>query len=571
MRTRLSTVRVRRGLSETQRFLLLSIVIGITAGLLVVCFHITIELIAWWTEDAATSPLAALAIPALGAVAATAIARYVVPQAGGSGIVQTKLALHEADGRIPFWATPGKFLSCSVSLGTGTPLGPEDPSLLMGAGVASMIGRTFGLSRQSMRLLAPIGAAAGIAAAFNTPITGVLFVIEEVIAAWNGTVLGSIVLAAVAAVVTTRVFLGDAPLFGIPNITAIADLREVLVYALLGLACGLLAVLYVRGMTAFHRRLGAHAPLVSLAGPCCAGLLVGIAALWMPEVLGPGYGAIESALHNQFTLPHLIVLGLIKLLLVQLAFGTGTPGGLFAPTLFIGAMAGGAAGMLAGAAPFAVGTASAYVLAGMGAFFGGVFRAPMTSIFMVFEVSATYVVIVPAMIASTIAYLVSRSLQPTSLLDLVALHEGTFLPSAQMRREAEPLRVEDALRQVPVLDAAAPAGVARQILSHPDSPAVLVRLDATSWAAVDRHDLEATAGANLDTMTLAQLAGNKRVEPLHPDESLDTALRRLAHYPVLPVVSRRDAERLVGALTLADVHRAYGIAASTEATRLRGD
>jgi CIC family chloride channel protein len=202
-------------LSETQRFLLLALFIGIFSGLLVVCFHITIDWVSWTTLGALSGRyrFGRLLTPALGAVAASFLVMKVFPRAHGSGINQTKAAIYTWNGYVPSSTIAGKFIACAIAIGTGNSLGPEDPSLQMGAGIASLLGRLFQLERSSMRLIAPVGAAAGIAAAFNTPITGVLFVMEEVLADWSATTVGSIVLAAVSAVVTMRAFLGNEPLF----------------------------------------------------------------------------------------------------------------------------------------------------------------------------------------------------------------------------------------------------------------------------------------------------------------------------------------------------------------------
>ncbi len=540
---------------ETRRFLALSVLIGTCAGLLVVCFHVAIDLTTWWTADLAGSPWQSVLVPAAGAGLAATLVRYAAPNARGSGIVRTKAALYASDGYIPASAAPGKFVACTLSIGTGTPLGPEDPSLLMGAGLASLVGRWFGLSRPSMRQIAPVGAAAGLAAAFNTPITGVLFVIEEVIASWHGTVLGSVVLAAVSAVVTSRIFLGDSPLFRVPQLTGIAG-REVVMFAALGLGAGVVAALYVRTIVATRGLFPDRHSRRALAGPLLAGLVIGAAGLWTPDALGPGYHGIDSALHGQYSAATLATVGAVKLALVLLAFGTGVPGGLFAPTLAVGAMLGGLMGVLAPAVvPFPVGAPAIYVLAGMGAFFAGVFRAPMTAIFMVFELSATYVVIVPAMIASSVGYLVARALQPASLLEVLGREEGAALPSAQDRREREPLRVEHAMRPAPVLEWDTPVALAR---AQADASRAIVRTPAGTWARVDAAML---AGPDDHGDTVASRCGGERLLPLYPDDPLDAALRRLAAQPVVPVVSRIDPSRLLGAVTLDDVHRAYGLPA----------
>ncbi|HWR51554.1 MAG TPA: chloride channel protein [Bryobacteraceae bacterium] len=488
---------------EPQRFLLLSIVIGISAGLLVVCFHIAIESAAWLTFE--RGPLARFLSPAAGALLGILLVTYVFRHARGSGVTDTKAAVYISDGYVPPSAIAGKFLACSVSIGFGNPLGPEDPSLHMGAGVASWLGRLFRLNRDRMRLIAPVGAAAGIAAAFNTPITGVLFVIEEIVAGWNAGVLGSIMLASVSATVVVRWFLGDQPLFLVPEFR-LTHPSELAVHAFVGLVGGLLAVGFVKLAAKLRRQLGRLKGRARLAAPVGAGILVGVAGIWLPQVLGAGYGTIDGALHHRFPWNVLLVLAVTKAALTLICFSARTPGGMFAPTLFAGAMIGGGIGGLAEIYwPFPTSPSSAYVLVGMGTFFAGVFRAPMTSIFMIFEVSASYVIILPVMIANTIAYLISRQMQPTPFFTQLAADEGLELPSTEQQREAPRLLVENAM---------SPAGQETRI---PD-------------------------GAHV-----------------HPDLPLEAALPLLASQAVVPVVTRVRPYRLVGTLTLEDVHRAYGI------------
>ncbi|HTV02776.1 MAG TPA: chloride channel protein [Luteitalea sp.] len=555
-------------LDDAQRFLLLAVLIGVCTGLVVVCFHAAIELVDLSVRDSGRSTAMRVLWPAIGAAAAALIVRA-IPVAAGSGIVQTKSALYVSNGHIPFAGVPGKFSSCVLSIGTGTPLGPEDPALLMGAGIASRLGRLFGLSQQTMRLIAPTGAAAGIAAAFNTPITGVLFVLEEVVAGFDAAVMGSIVLAAASSVVTSRLFLGESPLFSVPEVAAVGGPSEVLLYVALGVAGGLFATAYVRMMGVLRYRLGAIR-LPPAVGPLLAGLLVGVVALGWPDVLGTGYRAMDGALHGQYTWETMAALAAIKCVVSGVAFGTGTPGGLFAPTLFLGVMLGGAVG---GVAPgwLPSGSQSAIVLAGMAAMFAGVFRAPMTAVFMAFELSGTAGSIVPAMIAATLAFVVARQLHRQSILDLVAEHEGAVLPSARLARPDAPLHVEDAMSP-PTAVAVVPAGLgaieAAAVLDRSTSTHALVEGDDGRWRVAERL---ASREATDDSVRWLQLRGTGDgdatstvaghvTDAVYPDEWLDVALRHLAKAPIVPVVSRLDGRRLLGVVTAADVRRAYGIA-----------
>lgn len=516
---------------EAQRFLFLSVLIGVSAGLLIVCFHNCIELISWAVLGlpAGSRPWGTLFGPMAGAVVSTLLVARVFRAARGSGVVQTKALLAHPEGAIPVSGVAGKLTACAISIGSGNALGPEDPSLHMGAGVGSLLGRAFRVPREQMRLITPVGAAAGIAAAFNTPIMAVLFVIEEVIGAWNATALGSIVLASVSAVVTSRYFLGDNPLFRVPAFD-IEHPSEMAVFAVIGLATGLLAVLFTKAIIAIRSRIQAMAnPRVALVKPALAGLGLGLTGLWLPEVLGAGYGPVDGALHGRYAWQALIAIGLVKMAATTACFSAGVPGGMFAPTLFIGAMVGGGLGGLARIFwPLPISGDSVFVLVGMGAFFAGVFRAPMTSVFMVFEVSASYKIIAPVMLANMLAYLISRRLEPVPFFDRLAGFEGIRLDSQEEIREQRALRVEDAMQ---------PASGAHRLI----------------WCGPRRWRTEPDAGQP-----------GAAVPCVYPDQTLESALPLLGGHAAVPVVDRRDESRLLGIITLAGALACYGITRSAE-------
>jgi CIC family chloride channel protein len=549
-------------MGETQRFLLLSIIIGVFAGLLVVCFHISIEFLAWNAIHVPGSQgWGTIFLPALGAAIGSLLVILFFRTARSSGVNYTKAALYVSDGYVPFSSVVGKFLASTVSIGSGNPMGPEDPALQMGAGVASLLGRLFRLTRENMRLIAPVGAAAGIGAAFNTPITAVLFVMEEVVASWNAGVLGSIVLSAVSAVVVSRWYLGDEPLFQVP-VFSIEHPSELLVHALIGVVGGVLSAWFTRYTTRLRGRLIGLPRRFRYILPPAAGLLAGIVGYWFPGVLGAGYGTIDSAMHDQFTWETLLIFGGLKVLIVALCFSGGVPGGMFAPALFIGAMVGGGfGGLTTSYSPLPTSSVGSYVLVGMGTFFAGSFRAPMTSVFMVFEVSASYVIILPAMIANTIAYLISRSMQHDSLFHTVGQQDGLDLPSVDEQREAPMLTVEDAMStdSSRVLQARTPVHEALKKMQAADMQQALVAADWGQWSWMDRKDLEKAAEAGQGDETVDQAVMARAVIRLYPDLSLDSAMRLLGAYPVLPVSSRANSNRLLGTLTLNDVHKAYGL------------
>jgi CIC family chloride channel protein len=547
-------------IAEDQLFLLLAVIIGIVAGLLVVCFRVAIETsrVAFLGSGLApTLPRVVLA-PVLTGLAAAALVKWVFPLSRGSGINQTKAALYIYDGRIPSQTVVGKFLSCVLSIGGGHSLGPEDPSLQIGAGLASAAGRALGLSRDRLRLVAPVGAAAGIAAAFNTPITGVLFVIEEVIGRWSAGILGSVILSAVSAVIVERWFLGAEPLFRVPEYE-LSHPAELLAYAALGVIGGVASLLFVRWITWLKGRARRLPRWSQVFQPALAGLLIGLVAMRFPQIMGAGYDHVDLALHEQYGLGLLLGLAALKILATGLSHASGTPGGLFAPTLFIGAMIGTGVGDAAHALlpelPVAEG---AYGLVGMGALFAAILRAPMTSVFMMLEVSGNYSIILPVMITNTIAYLISRSFQPTPILDVLARDEGLHLPSLEEERERDVLCVEDAMRppRGSLFGAEMSVEAALTELSVSSQTFALVGR-GSEWGGLGREHLHALVEAGRGAATLADVLPETELPLLHGDQPLDEALRRIHGWPLLPVVHRADLGRLVGVVSLADIVEAY--------------
>src|SRR5438105_2230071 len=473
-------------------FLLLAIFIGIFSGLAVVCFRITIEFLRIELLGPSLSPPfpRILLAPALTGLVVALLVMFVFPRVRGSGVNQTKSALYIYDGYIPFRTAIGKFICSALAIGSGQSLGPEDPSLQIGAAIASGLGRVFKLGRERLRLIAPIGAAAGLAAAFNSPISAVLFVIEEVIGRWTAGFLGAVVLSAVSSVVVTRYFLGSEPLFRIPPVQFIAP-AELLAYAALGIVGAVASVVFARAIELLRPKMKALPRWTLLLQPALAGVMIGAIALaGRPEIMGAGYEYIDQAMHGQFAWKIMAILAGLKILATVVSFVSGTPGGMFAPTLFIGAMLGGAVGAVERIVfPYLTGSVGTYCLVGMGVLFAGFLRAPMTSVFMVLEVSGNYSIIVPVIVANTLAYVVSRALEPTPIFDLLTRQDGLELPSLEEQREETVLRVEDAMHPPagPVLDAAETVEHAYHRVQQSPETTFLVRLSPAGWSSVTRE------------------------------------------------------------------------------------
>jgi len=551
---------------EDRLFLALSVVIGILSGLAVVAFRKAIDHGTLLLLGASPTGLRLLLAPALTGVAIALLVVHVFPRVRGSGVNQTKAALYVYNGYIPLRTAVGKFITAALAIASGQSLGPEDPSLQIGAGLASALGRRIHLSRQNLRLLAPVGAAAGLAAAFNAPVSAVLFVIEEVIGRWSAAILGSVVLSAVASVVVMRSFFGPQTLFHIPEVALLRP-EELLAYVVLGVAGGLAAVVFARAIGYLRSRLKAAPRWTQYLQPGLAGLLVGlIGYLGAPQVMGAGYQFIDQAMHDRFTWQMLGALTGLKILATTLSFVSGTPGGMFAPTLFIGAMLGGAVGGVERHFfPHLTGSTATYALVGMGVLFAGFLRVPMTSVFMVLEVSGDYSIIVPVLVANTFAYVISRSLQPTQIFDLLTRQDGLDLPSMEEQREERLLRVEDAMQPVPqiVLDSGETVSQASRRIQNAEGDVFLVRLSPTGWGSITQEILGGFAGEGKQEITLGSLCED-RLPYLHPDLPLETALRYGPTLQLIPVVSRADFRKLEGVISRDAVLSKYMMSSTEE-------
>lgn len=489
---------------EDKILLLLSLVISALVGLVVVAFVVVTERLGLMllTADAAQRVLS----PLIGSLVGGWLLFRFFPDARGSGIPQTRVALVLGKGAISLRTVIGKFICSSISLGSGVALGREGPSVHIGAGIASVAGRRLGLSDDNVKSLIPVGTAAAVAAAFNTPLAAVLFTLEEILADLHARVVGSVVIGAATSWIVLRLILGDEPLFHVPAYQLVHPL-EFVIYALLGLLGGLVSTAFVR-LLLWQRALFAEAPRQWRPYlPAAGGLAVGLLALAAPGVLGVGYNLVGDALNGQVTLRMMLLLLVLKLVATATCYGSGNAGGIFGPSLFIGAMLGGALGQIAHSVlPDHTGNAGAYALVGMGAAFAGIVRTPMTSVIMIFEVTRDYTIIVPLMIANLCSYFLAHKLQKMPIYEALSHQEGISMPSAAHR--VEPLTVERAMR-----------------LREPPG--------------VDLHPR--TGGFYV-----------------HPDDPLDIALQRMGKQGLneIPVVSRAGG-RQIGVLSTEDVLAAY--------------
>jgi CIC family chloride channel protein len=546
---------------EDQVFQILALVIGALTGLAVVAFILLTERMGMRLYPAGGAPWRRLLFPVVGSLGIGYLLFRYFPNARGSGVPQTKAALYAREGRILMRTVLGKFFCTSATLASGIPLGREGPSVQVGAGIASVLGRLLGLRPEKVKALLPVGAAAAIAAAFNTPLAAVLFALEEIVGDLNAPVLGSAVLASATSWGVLRLLLGNSPLFKVPQYELVHPV-EFSVYAVLGVSGGLVSVAFTKLLLGMRERFLRFPQKTLWFQPVAGGLLVGLLGWFVPQVLGVGYLYVGSALNGTMALKLMALLVVLKLITVTTCYASGNAGGIFGPALFIGAMLGGCVGTLAHRLfPAYTATSGAYALVGMGAVFAGIVRAPMTSVVMIFEMTQDYAVIVPLMISNLVSFFISSRLQKRPIYEALAIQDGIHLPSAESRQRNVQRQVIRIMR--PATESLPAEITVWEALERVRSS------EFRTWLVTDRRGVVGVVNLSRLERELAEGADKKLSElvdtfafpHVHSDQGLDLALDRMGtnQFEILPVVSRADVHKLQGVVTLRDVLDSYGV------------
>ncbi|MFL5599600.1 MAG: chloride channel protein [Gemmatimonadaceae bacterium] len=555
---------------ETHLALALSLVLGALVGLVVVAFILLTGRLAAHMYPAGGLGWRRIVVPTLGSLVTGYLLFRYFPLARGSGIPQTRAAVFIHDGRISLRSVVGKFVCCTTALASGIPLGREGPSVYIGAGLASVIARRLGLSRPQTKWLVPVGGAAALSAAFNTPIAAVLFTLEEIMGDLHAPVLGSVVLASATAWMVLHLVLGDSPLFHVAGYNLVSP-GELGIYIILGVVGGFASVAFVKLLLWLRARF-ARLPISSLwIQPVVGGLTVGLFGFFVPQVLGVGYDQVERVLNGDVVLKTVALLALLKIVATSVSYASGNAGGIFGPSLFIGAMVGASVGSIAHLLfPTSTAGPGAYALVGMGVAFAGIIRTPLTSVIMIFELTRDYTIIVPLMISNLIAFFISQKLQPEPIYEALAHQDGLHLPTGTFRSRAG-LWVSSAIRKAPL--------PLTPDMKVDEAVAQIGMSDMESWPVADEEGLlgmvrvndivDATVG-NQRPVTIATIMKRARGDDgdgpaqfphVHSDQPLGLALARIGDsgHNVLPVVSRANARIMEGVVTLVDVLKAYGV------------
>jgi CIC family chloride channel protein len=508
-------------------------------------------------------------LPVVGGVVVGLIVHYFIGEERHHGVAGIMEAVALGGGRLRYRRMPAKAVAAALSIGSGASVGPEDPSVQIGSSLGSMFGQWLHLSDERVRALVAAGAAGGIAAAFNAPIAGVFFSLEIILGELSGSAMGVVVLAAVISAVFTQAVSGTQPAFRIPAY-AFHSAWELPLYLGLGLLAGPVAALYVKGLyvaqDVFH---GWRAP--RWVKPAVAGLAVGVAGIFLPQIFGVGYDSIEKILNGD-TLAETLLIALLagKLVLTSISIGGGFPGGVFAPSLFLGAVLGAAYGQIAGQLfPALSIVPPAFAMVGMGAVLAGAVHAPLTAILLLFEMTNDYRIILPLMFAIVVSLITSRWLRGDSVYTLGLARRGIRLQRGRDVEVLEGITVGEVMQRelMPLHESDSLATLSEVFMRtrHHGLPVVNDAGDLVGVVTV--QDLEQAQTEGLGKANTVGDICTRDLLVAYPDETIGVALRRMGARDIgrLPVVARDNPRHLMGVLRRTDMVRAYDIALTRRA------
>ncbi|MFC1961194.1 chloride channel protein [Chloroflexota bacterium] len=575
-----------------------AIIVGIGSGLGAVVFRWLIETAQWLFFDVGAQVFSFLGdyyiivIPALGGLIVGPLIYFFAREAKGHGVPEVMEAVALRGGRIRPRVAIVKSLASAITIGSGGSVGREGPIVQIGSTLGSTVGQVLGLSSERIRSLVACGAAAGIAATFNAPIAGTLFALEVILGEFHSMYFGAVVISAVIADVIVHILEGSARAFIVPPYE-LASPAELLLYALLGVLAALISVVYAKGIYFAEDLFESWKRLPETIKPVVGGLLLGILGAVMvaasqqvvalsaltfeteagnliPSVYGVGYEMLSPALLGQLTIGSALILLFAKLLATGLTLGSGGSGGVFAPSLFLGAMLGVVFGSVVNMIfPAGVGPVGAYALVGMSALFAGASHAPATAILIIFEMTGDYDIILPLMLATVVSLIVSRAISTESIYTLKLARRGVRLQHGRDIDLLESVNVTEAMTSaeaygVVTLDMSVLELVNRFERTHLNGYPVIGEDHLVGMVTVSDVD-QALLHYDLDELTVQDIATTQNLLVAYPDETLGVAMQRMSVRDIgrLPVVPRGGSYQLIGVLERDGIISAYRKAVAT--------
>jgi len=500
-------------------------------------------------------------IPTLGGLVVGPLVYFFAREAKGHGVPEVMEAVALKSGFIRKRLVVIKSLASAICIGTGGSVGREGPIVQIGSAIGSTIGQILKVSADRMRTLVGCGAAAGIAATFNAPIAGSMFALEIILGDFGLATFSPIVISSVIATAVSRHFLGDAPAFIVPAYELVST-WEFPLYVLLGLFCALVAVTFTKTlyrMEDFFDGLKFPEYLKAVIG----GVILGGISLLFPQILGVGYGAIDLSLAQSYAWWLMLVLVLCKILATSITIGSGGSGGIFAPSLFVGAMAGGFFGAIVhNFLPSVTASPGAYSIVGMGAVVSATTHGPLTALLMLFEMTGDYKIILPLMITCIISNIVGRQFLKESIYTLKLTRRGINLEEGKEVNVLKSIKVNEVMNtDVETITEALSLERLAEIISKSKYNSFPVVSDGNKLTGILSYfDYnEAIFDENLMGLVVAKDIATLDVVTILTDDNLYNALEKITFkdFSILPVVSPDDPSQLMGVLTRRDIMGAY--------------
>ncbi|MBG0776773.1 MAG: chloride channel protein [Desulfovibrionaceae bacterium] len=565
-----ATHRPRLRLNRQIPILLMAVLVGVLGGYGAVAFRFVIKSMQhlFYGQGGdilefvhVIPPWMLVAMPALGGLVVGCIVYYGAREAKGHGVPEVMEAVVLREGRIRKRVALVKILASAISIGSGGSVGREGPIVQIGSSIGSSVGQLLKVNRFQRKTLVGCGAAAGIAATFNAPVAGVLFALEILLGDFGLTSFSPVVLSSVTATTISRYYFGDFPAFVVP-VYEVASLWEFCIYPFLGLVTGLVAIAFTtllyKGEDLFDAL-----PIHETIKPAIGGALLGLMLLKLPHVFGVGYGAINLSLTNQIGPMLLLALVGAKILATAVTIGSGGSGGVFAPSLFIGAMTGGIFGWCAGQLfPGLVASPGAYALVAMGGLVAGTTHAPITAILIIFELTGSYHIILPLMITCILSTLIASTLKRGSIYTIKLLRRGVDIEGGMEQNILRTLKVRDLMKPTcTTIAEAAPLGeIIRRFKTEDASYLHTVDADGRLTGVISFRDIRSVLDEpDLIPLVIARDVATRHVVTVHPGDTIATAMSLMGERGVsqLPVIDPDHGNALLATLSEKDVIAAY--------------
>lgn len=548
----------------------LAILVGLVSSLLILLFKQSIKWLSSGLHQAGQTWLSAYVswwpflLPVAGGLVVGLMHQFILKKERHHGVAGIMESVACYGGRLPYMQAPAKVLASVFSLGSGASVGPEDPSVQIGANLGSMFGQVFRLSKRQVRLLVATGAASGIATAFNAPMAGVFFAIELIINQFRARDMGMLLLGSVTAVVITQYIAGPTPAFPVPAY-AWGGPRELPFYFGLGLLSAPVALAYIKVLYFAHDWFD-HDVMPPWTRPVLIGMLLGLVGLWYPQILGDGYATVKEILWGQtLDIKLLLVLIVLKLLLTDLSIASGFIGGVFAPSIFLGAALGQAYGLgLTHFFPAMNIQPTDFALTGIAGVLAGAVRAPGTALILLFEMTDDYHIFLPLMFVVAVSMGISAWLKRDSIYTLSLSRAGVKLDTAD-KDILDNIRVKEVMHPPPEsVTTETPLRKAAVLLRHLHTNAVpVLDEDGKLTGILSLGDIENAASRSPDNLdSPVRYFCTLRLVVTYPDESLHDAMELMAKDETgqLPVLLRDEDRRMVGWLDRSAIIHSYRLA-----------